>query len=169
MTRRTAQLSASTLFDDVPVAVETPAPETPTSKCPAAESRTEQALAVREVLGFRAEYLLQLPLPSALLLSHEGGRLVVATHKAALALTGIDRSLAFVGPELVALIAAAEADRASPATLADWCERKVADSSWRLTVFGALVGLPSRKHVSRGWTVAQVIAPFGLSLEEVFA
>lgn len=122
---------------------------------------------LHEVLGFNARYLAALPLPATLLCSqaHGGERLALQTAASAPEVAG---ALAFVGPELAALILAAENERANAAVLAIWCARKAAEARWRLTQVEAIGGL-GEKPAPRGWAVERVLWALGLRLEEVLA
>lgn len=128
----------------------------------------ELALQLREVLGFTASLLTALPLATTLLCvrPHEGEHLVLATHSAAPAAgNGYERVPAFVGPELNALVVAAEQGRGTWATMADWCARKGRDPGWRLTRIEALGGVRAAGWL--GWTTGQVLRALGLELVEV--
>jgi hypothetical protein len=163
-------LSTTDASEAPPCAAEPVAQATPPSATyvPPAEA----PLAVREVLGFPARLLFELPLATTLLCScgdgdaHGGGRLVVTASGASSLAQAAVQAPAFVGREWFALTLAAERERASSAVLAEWCARKVAEPAWRLTVgeaLGGLAGVAKELH----WSVGQVLRAFGVRLDDV--
>jgi hypothetical protein len=127
---------------------------------PPPEPPSATGLAVREVLGFPARYLGALPLPTSLALDVSGvdGPITVATHARSAPAT-------FDAAEWLALVDAAERDRAWPADFVVWCERKRAERGWRLATAEALGSL--RSEPPTGWTVGRVLARLGAELRMV--
>lgn len=158
MTRRRTQLAAATLLE-LGMAEPAPPSEPPPPPPP------ELPLAVREVLGFPAALLPALPLPTCLLctLVHTNERVLLAAQGEAL----VAGEVAFVGAELLALVAAIENERSGPDSLSQWWARKLKEPTWRLTSIGALGGVARRAPL--GWTVAQVLRAYGVRLDEVRA
>lgn len=126
---------------------------------PAAVPAEELPLAIREVLGFRASLLPHLPAACWLVCGSDltTDRVLLASHQEAEA--------AFYGAEVLALLAAAENDRANPDVIAAWWARKQKDPGWRLTSIEALAGVA--RGPALGFTVEQMLRPFGLRLEGV--
>ena len=125
------------------------------------------SVAVCEILGFDPRLLADLA-PTTLLCAraHGGGRLMVTTQRAAYAAAQAVQMPAFVGGELVAMTLAAEHERGSPVALEEWCRRKLAESSWRLTEEQAL-GPVFGDFAPRGWTFERVFRVYELQLLEV--
>ncbi len=117
-------------------------------------------LAIREVLGFRADWLPGLPLPTTLALEVPGvdGPITVATHARSGRAT-------FTAPEWLAIVAAAEHGRAWPADFAAWWERKRREPRWRLTAAEALG--PVSAEPAAGWSVGRVLQRLGVELRAV--
>jgi hypothetical protein len=119
-----------------------------------------RGLAVAEVLQFPAGLLMQLPLPATLaaLAPHAAaGPITIATHPACAPAT-------FGAYEWLAMVVAAENDRAWPHNLAEWCERKRRVPSWQLTRAEAL-GAVFVEHA--GWPVDRVLRQLGAHLQMV--
>ncbi len=117
-------------------------------------------LAIREVLGFRADWLPGLPLPTTLALEVPGvdGPVTVATHARSGRAT-------FTAPEWLAIVAAAEQDRAWPADFAAWCVHKRERPGWRLTAVEALGAVSAEP--AAGWSVGRVLGRLGVELRAV--
>jgi hypothetical protein len=130
----------------------------------------EQSLAIREVLGFPAALFCGLPLHTVLRCSlrHDGRRLVVASSTGTPPSNEDVQAPAFVGSEWDAMVLAAERERGTYLTVAQWCERKLAEPKWRLTrlaaIDGAQVGM-APLH----WSIGRVLHALGLELVEVLA
>lgn len=120
----------------------------------------DDGFAMREVRGFPARYLGALPLPTTLVLDvpDVDGPVTVATH----ARSG---PAMFDAAEWLAIVDAAESNRAWPADLAAWCERKRSDRGWRLTAAEALG--PVRAEPPTGWTVGRVLGRLGAELRVI--
>jgi hypothetical protein len=133
------------------------------------EPLPEQSVAVREVLSFPARLFSSLPLPTALVctLGPSGRRLVVASSSDAFPPSGeLDQTPAFAGSELDAIVHAAEQDRATPACLARWADRKLAEPTWRLTRLEALGGVQvGWKPLD--WTMGRVLRALSVRIDEV--
>jgi hypothetical protein len=72
----------------------------------------------------------------------------------------------FLGSEFDALVHAAEQERATPACLARWADRKLAEPTWRLTRLEALGGA----HVGwkpLDWTMGRVLRALSVRIDEV--
>jgi len=149
--------------------VEPVVPVTPPVVAPPSE---DVAVAVAEVLGFPIRWLAALPVPSSLLCSFvaDPGESVVLRTSGAAPSGGAGLTLpvpAFVGPEVAALVLAAEHDRARAATLRGWVARKVGTPAWRLTSREA-IGTLGHTVEPLGWTTQRVLSALGLRLDEVW-
>lgn len=162
MPRRTTRLSAPMLFefDGAPEADHT-------RDMPVAEASGVYAMPVpelmREVLAFEAALLPRLPTAVCLVCTFAGTSDCV---KLATAPEAVQRDEdAFVGPELLALLTAAESDRCGPADVARWWARKQKDPGYRLTSIEALGGVA--RDPAQHWTVQRWLRVMGLQLIEV--
>lgn len=168
MTRRAPKLPASNaaLAPQLSLAVAEPTACPPLPVTPQLEP--SQAVAIAEVLVIPTRLLPRMP--AATSLACRANRLLspprpcaVTTSRAAYTAYRGWRVPVFTGDELVAITLAAEHDRASPAVLADWLDRKSADQSWSLTAREAL-GPVFGRFEARGWTLGQVLAAYDLEL-----
>ena len=128
----------------------------------------ERSVAVGELLGFDARLIASLPLATTLVCeqANGAGQFVVTTSQARYEAARAAKVVVLVGRELAALATAAENDRASAPVLAEWCERKRADASWRLTSDVALGGVCDVVP-PQGWLLEQVLRAFGAELVAV--
>lgn len=127
---------------------------------PASDPALNRGLAVREVLTFPAGLLALLDVPTTLVLDVRGvdGPITVGTHAGCTSAT--------FGPgEWRTLISAAHSERAWPAQMLAWCERKRRDPRWRLTedeATGSVVELEAQQ-----WTVSRTLKRLGAKLRAV--
>lgn len=132
-------------------------------------------VAVAEVLAFCPRLLSALPAPATLVcacavpgraappLGGPVGVIVFTTSQAVYTAASAAWPV-FTGAELAAVALAAEHDRASPAALAEWCDRKATTrGAWRLTAAEAL-GPIAGVFTPRGWSIGRVFARYGLQL-----
>lgn len=145
---------------------------------PAPLARADVALAVREVLSFCPRLLSSLPAASTLVCAcarpghaapFAGGPvgLIVITTSAHVYAAVSATWPTFAGTELAAMALAAEHERASPAALGEWCDRKAAAGpSWRLTAADAL-GPVAGRFPARGYTIGRVLEWYGVQLIDV--
>lgn len=166
MTRRAPKLPASN------AALATPqlslAAAEPTAHPPlpvAAQPEPSQAVAIAEVLVIPTRLLPRMPGATSLACRAGQSRrpCAVTTSRSAYTAYRGWHVPVFTGDELVAITLAAEHDRASPAVLADWLDRKSADQSWSLTAREAL-GPVFGRFEARGWMLGQVLAAYDLDL-----
>lgn len=114
----------------------------------------------REVLGYPAALLAELPLPTTLEIELAGGEaFTVATHPRCSA------RATWRPAEWIALVRAAEHERAYPHTLRMWLARKHAAPSWLLTEAEPL-DLPVIPP-PLGWSVERVLRQLGAVLRNV--
>ena len=118
----------------------------------------DQTVARREVLCWPAILLAELPLPTTLELA-AGEAFTVATH------LGCSARTTWCPAEWLALVIAAEHERAYPHTFGTWLARKHADPGWMLTE-GEALGLPASQP-PRGWSVERVLHQLGAVLRGV--
>jgi hypothetical protein len=102
---------------------------------------------VREVLGFPARLIPELPVGTALLCRRLdgqgplGGAVLITTSKPAYVAARAMHVPVLAGGELLALTAGVEADRVTAPAAAQWWANKVEDGAWRLTLDAALSGV----------------------------
>jgi len=155
---------------EVPVDLKPPAPA-PLAAGP-------ESVAVAEVLSFCPRLLSSLPAPCTLVcacavpgraappLGGPVGAIVFTTSQPVYVSVSATWPV-FTGTELAAMALAAEHDRASPAALGEWCDRKAATrGAWRLTAAEAL-GPVAGRFEPRGFTIGRVLGWYGLVLVEV--
>lgn len=139
-------------------------------KAPTAEGEAPKP-AYADVLDYPAHLLTQKPmLPTTLRCQLFGVDFVITTSRKAHEAARYDGMVAFTGAELEAMALAASTDRAWPATLFGWVERKRSNPSWYLTKSEALgeyspPRLMASKHAQ--WTIGRVFTRLGVSLRGV--
>jgi hypothetical protein len=122
-------------------------------------------IAVGELLEYDPRLISALPLPTTLVCRRQdgGGVLVVTTSRVAYEAARAAKVPAFVGGEIDALTISAENERGTPAMCARWCELKVANHGWRLSVEIAMAGVLPDPRAPK-WRLRHVLWTLGLQL-----
>jgi len=126
----------------------------------------EVPIALREVLGFEARLLLELPAATTLVCrTTRTEQTVVVTNARAVYAAARARDLpAIVGGEWAALVRSTEQDRVWPADVEQLIERKLKQPDVRIRFFDRdLIGTVEPEH----WTTARVLRRVGLELLDV--
>lgn len=145
-------------------AVEPPSAPQPQAS---AEALPDWVIRYEDVLDLPAHLLGHQPLATTLRCQVFGVDFVVTTSRKAYEQARADRIAAFTGAELDALAYAAAEERAWPATLYGWVERKRREPSWRLTKTEACGDYHPPRHMASkhaNWTIGRVFARLGVSL-----
>ncbi len=136
------------------------------------ELRGELDRGVHEVNGYPLRLLAQLPVGCTATLVcrvfETGARVVLTTARAAYARARELGLPTFVGGELGLLALAAEHDRAGPAQVRTWLERKREVPTWKLDGHVA-IGDVHEALAPKGWNVERVLAVLGMDLIAVGA
>ena len=148
-------------------------PPQPPAEQQAPAQAADQSLAVREVLSFPLRLIPGLPAPSTLVctsLSDSGGwrgSYIVFTTSGEVRQRCDELALpCFIGTELQVLAVGAEQDRVWPPDIKRWCQRKLDEPVFDVTVGEVFAGV-KEKIRPQGWTVAQVLERIGLRLLKV--
>lgn len=119
-----------------------------------------------DVLECDASLLGSLSIPCTLTCRLGGTRFIITTSRAVYAQALVDGVPAFTGRELSRLAVAASMDRAFPAQLGAWLDRKGAEPAWTLSWDDA-IGLPTTPADPERWTIGQTFVRLGVTLESV--
>jgi len=129
---------------------------------------------LREVLGFRASLLVDLPEPVTLLINLEGfGELRISTlnpeprERVQIAqrfTPTLSSTPVFFGAEWTAVVDAAEQDRVWPHQLREWCSKKRQRPTWELTPTYAMGATLHDHEPPKHWTVDQLLRRLGAEL-----
>lgn len=131
-----------------------------------AASRIAVPAELKEILGFPANLLIELPIPTYFTLGIPGvdGEFVWSTASRE-ALSDSSTEPVFDKSEVAALIAAAESERAWDTDLAAWVAAKRDDPGFRIDLETALER--TAPVADQGWSVGRVLRWYGCELREV--
>lgn len=122
----------------------------------------------RDVLELPAYLLVQKPmLGTTLRCSLFGREFLITTSRKAYEQAQLDALPVFTGGELEAIALAASQDRAWPATLFGWVDRKRSQPTWRLSkndALGEYYPDVAARRMHANWTIGRVFARLGVSL-----
>jgi len=126
------------------------------------------SVAFEEVLGMAARYFPEMPAASTLVCKAKWSALpVVFSASERVCRVARNHSWpAFNGAETLALLEAAENDRAFLSDFQGWCELKIGDPKWRLRREKIMAGV-SRPDPPKLWTVARLLRYLDLELDSI--
>jgi hypothetical protein len=131
-----------------------------------AESRVAFPAELKEILGFPANLLIKLPIPTCLTIRIPGvdGEFIWSTASRE-ALSDSSAEPVFDRSEVAALIVAAESERAWDTDLAAWVAAKRDDPGFRIDLETALGR--TAPVADQDWSVGRVLRWYGCELREV--